>query len=289
MELLPCNKTYMKLQYLSLAFIFLALFTPGYSLNGDSLKVKLHKAKFYIGWGYNRDWYSKGNVRLRNNNPQLINGTYYTYDFTVVNAKAHDRAQFDQIYDVKNITIPQFSVRLGAFFNNKSDLGFELNYDHAKYVVDDYQKVRVKGQVNGNYFDKDTVLDPNTFLHYEHTDGANFFMFALVKRWKLLRSENQKNSLGIIVKPGAGFVYPRTAVTLFGNSINNNWKISGYMAGIETGLRAEVLNRIYLEFTGKAGYANYVNALVQGKGYGKASNSFWFFEAILILGYQFKI
>ena len=69
-----------------------------YSLQ-DSTKVK-RKGKFYLGWGYNRDWYSKGNVRLVNNNPQLINGKYYTYDFTIYNAKAIDRPQFDKIYDV---------------------------------------------------------------------------------------------------------------------------------------------------------------------------------------------
>lgn len=266
-------------------------FTLSYSSQvlKDSLVKIRSKATFYIGWGYNRDWYSRGNIRLQNNNPQLINGTYYTYDFTVYNAKGHDRPQFDRIKDVANITIPQFSVRGGWFFNDKKDFGFEINYDHSKYVMTDYQKVRVKGQINGQYFDKDTILDPNTFLQYEHTDGANFWMFNLIKRWKIVQSKNQENNLGIIVKPGFGFVYPRTLVTIFGNSINNNWKISGIIGGVEMGLRGEFLKHGYIEFTGKGGYANYMNALVQGKGYGKASNAFWFFEAILILGYQFKI
>lgn len=266
----------------------LLLFLSISGICSDSTYVK-KKRTFYLGWGYNRDWYSKGNIRLQNSNPQLINGTYYTYDFTVYNAKAQDRPQFDRIYDVANITIPQFSVRGGMFFNDKHDLGLEINYDHAKYVVQDYQKVRVAGQINGQSFDKDTILDPNTFLHYEHTDGANFIMINLVKRWKLLYTKNNDNNLGIIVKPGAGIVYPRTAVALFGNYFNNDWKISGVVAGIEAGLRAEFLKHGYLEFTGKGGYANYINTLVQGRGYGKASNQFWFFEAILILGFQFKM
>lgn len=253
----------------------------------DSTHVK-KKRTFYLGWGYNRDWYSKGNIRLQNNNPQLINGTYYTYDFTVYNATAHDRPQFDRIYDVANITIPQFSARGGVFFNDKHDLGLEINYDHAKYVVKDYQKVRVAGQINGQSFDKDTILDPNTFLHYEHTDGANFIMLNLIKRWKLLQTKDNRNNLGIILKPGVGIVYPRTAVALFGNYFNNDWKISGVVGGVEAGFRAEFLKHGYLEFTGKGGYANYINTLVQGRGYGKASNQFWFVEAILILGFQFK-
>lgn len=270
-------------------FAFYFALTSALALPTDSLKVKKHKPTFYLGWGYNRDWYSKGNVHLKNDNPQQIKGVNYTYDFTVYDAKAYDRAQFEDIPDVANITIPQFNVRIGAYFNDKKDFGFELNYDHAKYIVADYQKVRVKGQVNGQYFDKDTILDPTNFLHYEHSDGANFFMFTLIKRWKLLNSINNKNNVGFILKPGFGFVYPRTDVTLFGNRINNGWKVSGIVGGIELGARAEFLKNGYIEFTGKGGYANYINTLVQGRGYGKASNSFYFFEAILIVGYQFKL
>ncbi len=245
--------------------------------------------RVYFGWGYNRDWYSKSDIRLQNSNPQLINGKYYTYDFTVYDAAAKDRPDFNQITDVVNITIPQFSFRIGYYLGNKKDFGIELNYDHAKYVVNDYQKVRVKGQISGDYFDKDTILDPKTFLHFEHTDGANFWMMNFVKRWKLVESKNQKNNIAFILKPGIGIVYPRTDVTIFGNRINNEWKISGMIAGIELGLRAEFLKYGFIEFTGKGAYANYMNAIVQGKGYGKASHKFWVGEAVLIVGYQLGI
>ncbi|MEO0312160.1 MAG: hypothetical protein RIQ89_1817 [Bacteroidota bacterium] len=270
-------------------FLLLFFFLPNLLSLASSFGEKWKHATYYFGWGYNRDWYSKGNVHLRNDNPQLINGTYYTYDFTVYKAKAHDRAQLDEIKNVAHITIPQYSVRLGAFLNDKQDIGFELNYDHAKYVVEYYQKVRVKGHVNGQYFDQDTILDPNTFLHYEHTDGANFFMFTFMKRYKFLNATSGKHLLSWVVKPGLGFVYPRTDVTIFGSRVNNDWKISGVIGGLETGLRYEFFKHGYLELTGKGGRANYINTLVQGKGYGRASNSFWFFEAIAILGYQFNI
>jgi hypothetical protein len=247
------------------------------------------KGRLYLGWGYNRDWYTKSNIHLQNSNPQIINGVPYTYDFTVYNAKANDRPQFDRIKDVANITIPQFGFRVGYFFSKHPDMGIELNYDHAKYVVNDYQKVRVKGQINGQYFDKDTILDPNNFLHLEHTDGANFWMINFIKRWRLWDSKNHKHNLGIILKPGFGVVIPRTDVTIFGNRINNNWKLSGINAGLECGLRAELIKNIYIELTGKGVYANYINALVQNKGYGKASQHFFAFEAILTVGYQLKL
>jgi hypothetical protein len=255
----------------------------------DTLLKPRSKGTIYLGWGYNKDWYSRSNIRFQNNNPQFINGIPYTYDFTIYNAKATDRPDFDKIKDLANITIPQFGFRIGYFFNNRSDFGIELNYDHTKYVVDDYQKVRIKGQINNQHFDKDTILDPVNFLHFEHTDGANFWMFNFIKRWKLIESKNRKNNLGLIIKPGVGFVYPRTAVKLFGSDMNNNWKISGLVAGIEAGLRMEFLKNGFIELTGKGVYADYINTLVQGKGLGKASHKFWAAEAILIVGYQFKL
>jgi hypothetical protein len=155
-------------------------------------------------------------------------------------------------------------------------------------VATEYQKARIKGQINGNYFDKDTILDPTNFLQFEHTDGANFWMINLLWRYNAWESKNQKHRLSFVAKPGFGIVYPRTDVTLFGNRINNNWKISGISAGLEAGLRMELFGHIYTEFTVKGVYANYINALVQGKGYGKASQQFGCLEAIIILGYQLK-
>lgn len=252
-----------------------------------SVAQNVHKSNFYLGWGYNRDWFSESTIHLENSKPQLIDGKNYTYDFKVYNVKAHDRPQFNRIHDIANITIPQFSVRGGYYFNNKSDCGIELNYDHAKYVVTDNQKVRASGQVNGLYFDQDTILDPINFLHFEHTDGANFFMIAFIKRFNLLNTKNDKNHLGICIKPGFGFVYPRTDVTIFGSRLNNKWKIAGIDAGLEISLRAELFRHLFFEFSGKAVYANYINALVQGKGFGKASHHFYAFENILVCGYQF--
>ena len=163
---------------------------------------KKEKGTFYFGWGYNRDWFTKSNIHLQNNTPQLINGTNYTYDFTVYNTKANDRPQFDKIKDVANLTVPQFNFRIGYYFKKRKNIGIELNYDHAKYVATEYQKARIKGQINGNYFDKDTILDPNKFLEFEHTDGANFWMINLLFKYDAWQSKNKKHRLSLVVKPG---------------------------------------------------------------------------------------
>lgn len=247
---------------------------------------KKPKGNFYISWGYNREAYTRSTIHFRNNGNPELKDQFGVYDFKIYKAKAEDRPDFYALTDIKNFTIPQFSCRVGYYFNNNKDEGFELNYDHAKYVVSEGQTVRIKGNAFGVAFDKDTIIDSH-YIHFEHTDGANFMMFNYLKRWKLWKSNNQKSNIGIVVKPGIGFVLPRTDVTIFGNRLNNDWHIAGVVTGVETGARLEFFKYFCAEFTGKIGYANYVSCLVQGKGNGKASHQFGFAETILTLGFQY--
>lgn len=247
-----------------------------------------NKGSFYLMWGYTRAWYSKSTIHFKDHSNKYYpeTGKYHDYDFTVYDAKAKDRPDFDAIKDVINITIPQFVVHGGYYFNNKRDLGIEINYDHAKYVVTNYQKVRVKGTFNGNYVDKDTILDPDNFLHFEHTDGANFWMVNLLKRWKFFEPSKKFNA-GFVVKPGAGIVYPRTDVTMFGTRLNNDWHIAGWIAGVESALRVEFLKHGVFEFAGKGVYADYRKCLVLGKGNGTARHHFFATQLTMTLGVSF--
>ncbi|MFL5754169.1 MAG: hypothetical protein ACJ76F_12225 [Bacteroidia bacterium] len=252
----------------------------------DTGKVK-KKGSFYLLWGYNREVYTKSTIHFQNKtgDPNATN-EFGIYDFRIYDAVAHDKPDFDQLYDVINITIPQFNGRIGYYFNNSKDWGIEMNYDHAKYVVTDGQTLHIKGTILGQYVDKDTTLTRDNF-HFEHTDGANFWMLNVLKRWKLYSSKNERNTIGLVLKPGLGIVVPRTDVTIFRDRVNNNWKIAGAIAGIETGIRAELWNHLAIEFTGKATYANYMNCLVQGKGHGSAQHMFGALQGILTFGYQF--
>lgn len=243
----------------------------------DSLNSNRKKGSFYFVWGYTRAWYSKSDIHISDHSGKIRNnntGVPTDYDFTVYNASASDRPDFRGIVDVVNITIPQFIAHAGYYFNNKQDIGIEINYDHAKYVVNDYQKVHVKGTFNGNSVDKDTVLDPKNFLHFEHTDGANFWIVNFLKRWKFYNPSKMLH-IGWVAKAGPGIVYPRTDVTIFGERLNNNWHLAGWIVGLETGLRVEFLKYGVFEFTGKGSYANYMKVLVLGKGNGKANHTFF--------------
>lgn len=265
----------------------LSIYSQTESVNNSSISTGNKKGNFYASWGYTRAWFSKSDIYFkdRSNKYHDATGRYNDYEFTIYDAKAKDRPDFDQIKDVANVTIPQFVVHAGYYFNNKHDFGIEINYDHTKYVVTNYQKVRVKGTFNGEYVDKDTILDPDNFLHFEHTDGANFWMINFLKRWKLFEASKNFN-VGFVVKPGAGIVYPRTDVTMFGERLNNKWHIAGWIVGVESGLRMEFLKHGVFEFTGKGVYADYRNALVLGKGNGKASHHFFATQLTMTLGFM---
>lgn len=272
------------MRYYILLF-FTSLLLTNSVAQSDSLKTKKFK-KWYATWGYTKCAFSKSTIHFKDlsNKYHEATGLNNYYDFTIYNVTATDRPDFDKIKDVINVTIPQFVARLGYQFNNK--WGIELNYDHAKYVVDDFQRTHIKGQFNGVAVDKDTTLNPNTFLHFEHTDGANFWMINAVRKFKLY-NPNKNFNASWVLKPGAGVVFPRTDVTIFGERLNNNWKVAGWIVGVETGLRLEFLNNGIFEFVSKGSYADYVNALVLGKGNGKASHHFWAGQLTATLGLRF--
>lgn len=248
---------------------------------------KKGKGSFYFAWGYNKDWYSKSDIHLKNTTGEYnpVTGKNDYYDFTIYDVEAVDRPDFKKILKT-DLTIPQYVYRLGYFFNDKRDLGIEINFDHAKYVMIDNQTRHVKGNIHGRMIDKDTLVDPN-FLKFEHTDGANFLMLNMMKRQRLFVTTNKKLWFSAIVKAGAGIVIPRTDITLFGQRSNNPFHVAGYVTGIETGLRIDAFKHLYLEYTGKGVFANYTNVL--GVGSGKVNHHFFAFENILCLGVQFAI
>lgn len=231
-------------------------------------------SRFYLSWGYTRAKYSKSTIRFSDKSFKYhdYTGRESDYDFTIYDAVAHDKPDFDQLGDVVNITIPQYVFRIGYMVNKK--WGIELNYDHTKYVVDDNQVVRVKGEIFGTQVDGDSILNPNTFLHFEHTDGANFWMINAVRKVEFF-SGPKHTSLSLVFKPGAGIVVPRTDVVMFGEHLNNNWHVAGWIVGVETGLRAEAFKHLFFEFVAKGSYADYRKCLILGAGNGTASHHFF--------------
>ncbi len=262
--------------------IFLALLILTFSHFSFAQKGKWFKG-MYIQWGYNREWYTKSDINFR-----LANGD----NFTLINAKAADKPDFDAIYKVPTqISIPQYNYRMGFYLNEKKTRAIEINFDHIKYVVTDGQKVNVQGTIDGKLVDGDSILNPATFLHFEHTDGGNLLHINYVQQNTLMKNKaNTRPLFTFIWKAGAGINIPRTDFTYRGNRFNNNFHVSGFNISAEAGARYYFSKRWFLETTVKSGYVNYLNALVNTettKG-NRASHHFGYFEVIALVGYDIK-
>lgn len=235
----------------------------------------------YIQWGYNIEWYTNSNIHFT-----LANGD----DFTLQKAKAKDKPDFHAIYeDPGDISIPQYSYRIGFYINKQLTKAFEINFDHIKYVVTDGQQVNVAGVINGKNVNGDSILTGASFLHLEHTDGGNLFHINYVQQKTLFTTNRTTRPLvNFIWKVGAGINIPRTDFTYNGDRLNNDFHIAGYNISAEAGGRLYPLKHLYFEFTGKAGYVRYVNALANTtamKG-NRVHHGFGYFEFIGTIGYD---
>lgn len=165
----------------------------------------------------------------------------------------------------------------------------EINFDHAKYVVTDGQKVHVTGIIDGVKVDGDSILNSNNFLHLEHTDGANWLHINYVQQKTIFTSFKRSRPLvNLIWKLGAGINIPRTDFTWKGDRLNNNFHVSGYNIGAEAGARLYVTKKLFFEVTGKTGYVKYINALSNygGSKGNKVKQGFGYIELIGLIGYD---
>lgn len=233
----------------------------------------------YLQWGYNTEWYTRSNIHFK------MPGS----DFTIHNVRAQNRPDLDAVYKKpKDISIPQYNYRIGFYLNKKHSRAVELNFDHAKYIVTDWQTVRVSGNIDGTPVNGDSTLNPNTFLHFEHTDGANWLHFNYVQQQTLLLKRNKTPLLTFVWKAGAGINIPRTDFTWRGDRFNNDFHVAGYNISAEAGARLYPLKKFFIEFTGKTGYVKYLNALSNSnavKGI-RARHSFGYIELIGTIGYE---
>ncbi len=241
---------------------------------------QLKLSGMYIQWGYNREAYTRSTIHFK-----MSDGN----NFYLHQATAHDKPDFPAIYKVPTqITIPQYNYRIGFWIDKAQTLGLELNFDHAKYVVTDGQVVHVTGVISDQQVDGDSVVNGAHFLHFEHTDGANWFHINLVRQVVLFQKKNgQGPLLTAMMKGGAGWNIPRTDFTWKGDRLNNKFHLAGYNFGVEGGLRIYPFKNWFFEWTGKTGYVRYINALVctNHETGNRATHGFEYVETILTVGH----
>ncbi len=230
----------------------------------------------YVQWGYNREIYSKSNLHF-------LNGDQY--NFTIHDARASDKPDFQAFADAPlQVTIPQYNYRIGFYLDAAHANAIELNFDHAKYVMDLGQSLRITGTIKGEPIDETRLIQPN-YVYLEHTDGANFYHLNYVRQTPLLIGA-AFTRLSIVNKAGVGVVIPKSKVTIFDNTLDNKFHLAGYVASVEAGIRYYPLKNLYAEINGKGGFANYLNALtIEG---GRVTHHFWYCETIGLIGYDFR-
>jgi hypothetical protein len=253
---------------------FIVLFTILFA-DAQTKKVK-HKGEFYFSWGYNTEWYTRTNLKV--SQPELGN------NYTIVNANAHDHRGWDEGLFHEAISIPQYNYRFGYFFNNKRNLGVEINFDHTKYIITDGQMVEVKGTMNGKPVEFHTVFNEHNGFYYYLNNGANFLLFNIVKRWQWYANKTQKVKIDVLGKAGIGPLIPHVQNALFGKINEPGFQLGGWNTGLEGDIRATFLRHVYLEFAGKLDYARYSHLKVYK---GTAHQAFGTAELVLNLGIVF--
>jgi hypothetical protein len=241
-------------------------------------ELKPH-GSLYFSWGYNRDWYTRSDIRFKNT-------TTHNYDFVLENAHASDRPTFKDFWRFSSLTIPQYDMTLGYLFHDKHDLGLEISWNHLKYVVDDNQVLRLKGQINGRQIDKDTLVT-NQFVHLQHTNGNNYLMVNLVKR-KLLW-ERPHFALHAVGKVGLGPMMSYTISTMFGEYQQGPFHYHGMVFGGGLGLKLDVFRYFFLQTDLQGAFADYTNTYLGWDKQGRATHTFGSLQAIGAFGFNIPL
>lgn len=231
------------------------------------------KGEFYFSWGYNKEWYTRSNVKVEQ---PALNTSY-----TMHNVYSHDHPGWDEGLFSMPISVPQYNYRLGYFFNRKKGWGFEINFDHTKHIIQDGQEIKISGMLNGKQTDSAINFSEGNGFYYYLNNGANFLLFNIVKRWNSYENKDGNFKLDILAKAGIGPVIPHVQNSLFGQANEPGFQLGGWNMGLEAGFRGTFFKHVYLEFTNKIDYADYSGLKVYK---GTASQSFGTYELILSLG-----
>jgi hypothetical protein len=247
---------------------------------------KERTGEFYFSWGYNTEWYTHSNVKI--NQPSLGN------DFTFDNIYGHDHKGWDGGKLLTSpISIPQYNYRVGYIFNKQKGLGFEINFDHTKFIFGNNQMTHVKGTMNSHPIDRQVLFadsataGPDSSSYYFLNNGANFLLFNIVKRWHIWNNKKQTILIDGLGKFGVGPVIPHVQNKFFDQPENDpHFQFGGWNVGVEGDLKFTFFHYVFLEYANKLDYARYSGLKIYQ---GTAKQAFGTYEMILNLGFTFPV
>ena len=242
----------------------------------------------YILWGWNRGQFSDSDIRFKG----------IDYDFTLYDVKARDKINaftFRDYFNPGRVTIPQTNFRIGYFF--KDNYTVSIGVDHMKYVMRNYQTVKIDGEINsGTPFDgvysKDNILLTHDFLTFEHTDGLNYVNVE-VNRFdnlnRLLNFKTKNLEVNITEGIGVGFLYPKTNARLFYGERYDDFNVAGVGVSAKVGLNLTFFKHFFLQSDFKLGYINMNDIRISDNKDESASQHFTFFERTIMFGTRFQL
>ncbi len=202
--------------------------------------------EFFVSWGYNGDQYSKSDLHF--SQPALGN------DFTLVGVQARDSKAWTDLFN-HALTVPQYNVRFGIFFNDR--WGLEVALDHMKWIVRQDQTVRMTGTLDGEPVDEMITLTPDV-LRYQLNNGANPIFINVIRRVRLAGEPGRTGYLAFLAKAGGGFAVPHTENTLFGKPNEKGFQFfQGWDVDAVAAVRLHLFRPLYVEFEEKLVYARY--------------------------------
>ncbi len=129
------------------------------------------------------------------------------------------------------------------------------------------------------------VLDPDDFLHFEHTNGANFLQIGYQIQGGRFKGEGSMikgGRWGWTLQPMIGVVIPKTYVKLWGEALDNEFHVAGFIVSGEAGLRYNFSKLLYLTAQVRSGFADYIDVLAACNA--KASHAFFYAQGDLCIG-----
>jgi hypothetical protein len=268
-----------------ICFLTLMLFSNHANSQCGTFKDNSYKkGDFFFYWGWNRDAYSKSDIHFKGDN----------YNFVLSDVVAKDRqSPFDaKLYFTPNtITIPQYNFRIGYFF--KDNYQISLGADHMKYVMKQFNTVKINGLISnsgtsydGAYDNEDIVLD-TAFLMFEHTDGLNYENIE-IRRFDEIFGRNYF-SLSVNEGLGVGVLVPRTNTTLLNNERYDQFHISGYGASAILALNLTIFKYFFIQSELKGGFIHMPDIRTTKYKSDRASQAFLFAQYNVVFGLRFNL
>jgi hypothetical protein len=258
------------------AFIVLVTASVPFLTFAQQQQPQKKKKKFiqevYASWGYNGEFYTHSTIHVS----QSALGN----DYNFVHVKAHDHPGWNDGLFQEALSIPQYNYRLGFLLDEDKGLGFEINFDHTKYIFAN-QNAHIVGELNHHQVDTFVTFDQAHGFYYYLNNGANFLLFNITKKWHLVKTQSDWVKLDLLGKFGVGPLIPHTQNELFGQKNDQGFQIGGWNTGAEASFRATFWRYVYLEASDKLDYARYHNLNIYS---GAAHQAFGTEEIILSLG-----